>query len=98
MKTGDIDVESELSEFGFDSISLTGFANHVNEAYGLDLMPTVFFEHPTIRSFAGYMAETHRACVAAKLKLESTPKSEIVTVKEMEQEISAKEPKIVESS
>lgn len=57
----DVDVDAELSEFGFDSISLTGFANHVNHAHGLDLMPTIFFEHPTIRRFARHLVQAHQA-------------------------------------
>ena len=44
----DIDLDSELSEYGFDSISLTELANRLNSEFDLDLMPTLFFEFPTI--------------------------------------------------
>jgi len=55
----DVDLDAELSELGFDSISLTGLANHVNRAQGLELMPTIFFEHPTVRAFSRHLVEKH---------------------------------------
>ena len=67
VRRDDVDVEAELSEFGFDSITLTGLANHVNQAFGLELMPTIFFEHPTVRKFAKYLAGHHAQSLAAKL-------------------------------
>ena len=60
VKTEDLDVDAELSEYGFDSITLTEFANQLNKEHHLELMPTVFFEHPTIGSFAKYLANEHR--------------------------------------
>ncbi len=61
-----VDLDAELSDFGFDSLSLTGFANHVNQALALDLMPTIFFEHPTVRRFARYLVETHGQMLTEK--------------------------------
>ena len=55
MPADDIDVDAELSEFGFDSITLTMFGNILNERYGLTLAPTVFFEHPTLNGFAEHL-------------------------------------------
>ncbi|WP_434101681.1 SDR family NAD(P)-dependent oxidoreductase [Methylocaldum gracile] len=53
----DIHLETNISEYGFDSISYTTFANKINNIYGLELMPTVFFEHPTLASFSEYLTE-----------------------------------------
>src|SRR5262249_3972877 len=69
----DIDLDAELSEFGFDSISLTGLANHVNRALDLELMPTIFFEHRSVRSVAAYLVEKHGATVARKWTSASEP-------------------------
>ena len=44
--------DTELNEYGFDSISLTQFANKLNQEYKLELTPTIFFEYPTLHSFA----------------------------------------------
>ena len=55
----DVDIDVELSDFGFDSISLTQFGNSLNEQYQLSLTPTIFFEYPSIKRFAGYLATEH---------------------------------------
>jgi acyl transferase domain-containing protein/enoyl-CoA hydratase/carnithine racemase/acyl carrier protein/SAM-dependent methyltransferase len=90
VKSDDIDVDAELSEFGFDSISLTGFAKHVNEAWGLKLMPTVFFEHATLRRVAGHLMAEHAGEMAAKLEIGKAdqgtePRPEAPAAKESEE-------------
>ncbi|MCP4722237.1 MAG: SDR family NAD(P)-dependent oxidoreductase, partial [Desulfobacteraceae bacterium] len=66
LRIEDLDVDAELSEYGFDSITLTDFANKMNQEYKLELTPTVFFEYPTIESFARYLSEEHQAVFAEK--------------------------------
>src|SRR5262249_10483475 len=51
-------------EYGFDSITFTEFANHLNQTYELDLAPPLFFEHSTIESLARYLQTTHAAALA----------------------------------
>ncbi|SEF27498.1 Methyltransferase domain-containing protein, partial [Variovorax sp. NFACC28] len=69
----EVDPEAELSEFGFDSITLTAFANAINEKYGLELTPTVFFEHPTLAGLGKHLMHEHRAELAGKLGGQSRP-------------------------
>ncbi|MCP4270801.1 MAG: SDR family NAD(P)-dependent oxidoreductase, partial [Gammaproteobacteria bacterium] len=57
----DIDLEGELNEYGFDSITLTDFANRLNEKYHLELAPTLFFEYSTIGTLAEYLAREHKS-------------------------------------
>ncbi|WP_043149565.1 acyl carrier protein, partial [Pseudogulbenkiania ferrooxidans] len=49
LKLGDDDYSTDtmLLNLGFDSIGLTAFANAINEAYGLEVNPVLFFEYPT---------------------------------------------------
>ena len=68
----DMDIDAELSEFGFDSITLTEFANKLNPRFDLDLTPTIFFEHPTIRRFAGYLLKEHRDRLASAIGVAET--------------------------
>lgn len=63
----DLDVERELSEYGFDSITFTDLAHRLNRRYGLELTPTIFFDHPTISGFAQVLAEKHGRAVARQL-------------------------------
>ena len=60
----DIAGDENLSEYGFDSITLTELGNNLNEAYGLTLLPTVFFEHTTLLSLSRYLAEYYPDQVA----------------------------------
>jgi polyketide synthase PksN len=55
----DLDVETEFSEYGFDSITLTTFSNELNRRYHLDLMPTIFFEHSSIKKLAKYLSDNY---------------------------------------
>jgi len=67
----DLDPLAELSEFGFDSISLTHFANSLNKAWNLALMPTVFFEHPTIRRVTSHLIAEHPAVMHTHFEVPS---------------------------
>ena len=62
-----LDVDTELGEFGFDSIVMTTFAGRVNEALGLGLSPADFFEYSTLRQLSEHIGETetHSAPPAA---------------------------------
>ncbi|TMM37903.1 MAG: SDR family NAD(P)-dependent oxidoreductase, partial [Actinobacteria bacterium] len=55
----EVELSDDLMETGFDSISLTELINQVNEAYGLDLLPTVLFECANLRAFAEYLVRHH---------------------------------------
>ncbi|UMR34190.1 SDR family NAD(P)-dependent oxidoreductase [Paenibacillus polymyxa] len=59
VKLEDIDAYVELSEYGFDSILLTQFANNINHLYRLELTPAVFFEYTTLHDFCRYLVEEY---------------------------------------
>ncbi|MGW8956313.1 SDR family NAD(P)-dependent oxidoreductase [Paenibacillus sp. NPDC055715] len=59
ISAGDIDVEDDISEYGFDSMSYTDLTERINQTYQLSLTPTVFFEHPSIHSFACYVCREY---------------------------------------
>ncbi|GAA2264340.1 hypothetical protein GCM10010145_44530 [Streptomyces ruber] len=69
----ELDPDVELSEYGLDSIVMSQLANQLNEALGLELMPTVLFEHPTLRAFSTHLVEDHGPAVAARLGPTRTP-------------------------
>jgi polyketide synthase PksM/polyketide synthase PksN len=69
----EVDPDAELSEFGFDSITLTAFANAMNEQFGLELTPTVFFEHPTLDALGVHLMHEHRAELAKRLGINPRP-------------------------
>ena len=66
MEIDAIDIDCELGEYGFDSISFTALSHRLNELFGLDLLPTIFFEHRTLGEFARYLVEHHREVFASR--------------------------------
>jgi acyl transferase domain-containing protein/tryptophanase/acyl carrier protein len=56
----DIDLDTILLDLGFDSIGLASFSNMVNDKYGLDITPVLFFEYPNLREIAKHLAQDHR--------------------------------------
>ena len=55
----EIDHDEAFNAYGFDSISLTEFANALNDQYDLSLTPAVFFEHECLNQLADWLAEAH---------------------------------------
>ncbi|AZM44515.1 [acyl-carrier-protein] S-malonyltransferase [Streptomyces sp. WAC 06738] len=58
--------ETELSELGFDSIRLIEFADLLRRDLGVDLTPSVFFEHFTLEAFARHLLTEHHDLVSAR--------------------------------
>ncbi|MDJ1631492.1 acyl carrier protein [Bacillus velezensis] len=55
----------EFNQYGFDSITLTEFANKLNDTYQLDLTPTVFL-NSTIQALAHHLAEDYQTQFAGE--------------------------------
>ncbi|TMC17447.1 MAG: SDR family NAD(P)-dependent oxidoreductase, partial [Chloroflexi bacterium] len=60
----EIDAATDLSEYGFDSITFTELANSLNQTYHLDLTPPLLFEHSSIERLALYLQTTYSAVLA----------------------------------
>ncbi|MED1915622.1 SDR family NAD(P)-dependent oxidoreductase [Bacillus thuringiensis] len=56
----DIEIHAELHEYGFDQIKLTEFTNKLNQAYELDLTPTVWVEYPTLFAVSQYLVDAYQ--------------------------------------
>lgn len=54
----------DISDYGFDSISITELVNKINDFYGLDLLPTNVFEYNTIQKFVDsvYQSNEQKLC------------------------------------
>ncbi|ASA19514.1 beta-ketoacyl synthase N-terminal-like domain-containing protein [Paenibacillus donghaensis] len=59
VSAGELDPDTELSEYGFDSIMLTELSNLLNSEYKLELTPAMFFDNPTIHRFAEYLIQEY---------------------------------------
>ncbi|CAM2067526.1 SDR family NAD(P)-dependent oxidoreductase [Sulfidibacter corallicola] len=50
-----LDPETEITAYGFDSVSLNAFAQKLGELYGLELTSALFFEYDTIAKIVGHL-------------------------------------------
>ena len=72
LKIQKVDIDKEMEQYGFDSISNTELANKINEEYKLEVMPTVFFEleQPTIRFLINYLCDKYPKALATYFEKE----------------------------
>ena len=61
----ELSLDAILLDLGFDSIGLTTFANAINERYGLDINPVLFFEYPSINAISDVLVAEHSDAVSA---------------------------------
>ncbi|ANU30635.1 polyketide synthase [Bacillus velezensis] len=75
----DIEADSELTEYGFDSIIFTEFTNLLNRTYQLELSPTIFFEFPTLRKLSGHLISEWKEAFSGleRESLKTAPKAGI---------------------
>ncbi|WP_434629665.1 SDR family NAD(P)-dependent oxidoreductase [Chromobacterium sp. CV08] len=59
------DPRRALREMGFDSITLKIYAKRLNESFGIDIAPSVFFTHDTIGGLADHLAAAFPRCLDA---------------------------------
>lgn len=52
-------LEAPLGELGLDSISIGELSNALNARFGLQLIPPLFFEHPTLASLGEFLLREH---------------------------------------
>jgi acyl transferase domain-containing protein/tryptophanase/acyl carrier protein/SAM-dependent methyltransferase len=57
LDAADLDPDRILLELGFDSIGLTTYANSINERYGLDITPVLFFDHASISALSAHLVQ-----------------------------------------
>ena len=83
----DIDVDTELNEYGFDSITLTQFSNKLNQKYKIELNPTIFFEYPTIHSFAEYLNEEYQEVFTSQFGVQTIVENLLPTLENKMEEV-----------
>jgi acyl transferase domain-containing protein len=65
----EISSTEKIGDYGFDSILLTRFSNELNAFYGLKLLPTIFYNYPTVDELSGFLTREFPENVRAKHEL-----------------------------
>lgn len=69
----DADMDTDLNQFGFDSLTFTTFGNRITEALHIDINPVVFFEYNTVRELSEHFFDAHREEIFAWYRREKQP-------------------------
>ncbi|MBU6399737.1 MAG: SDR family NAD(P)-dependent oxidoreductase, partial [Verrucomicrobia bacterium] len=72
----DLDPEVNLTEFGFDSITLKALAQKLSQQLGVDVSPSLFFAHPTMAALSRHLLEAHPAM--KEFERGPAPKAEVL--------------------
>jgi acyl transferase domain-containing protein/aryl carrier-like protein len=67
-----ISLDKNLSDFGFDSVSLVEFSNQLNRKYQLEITPAIFFEYPSLSAFSGHLLSDYYEAMARSYPGSST--------------------------
>jgi probable biosynthetic protein (TIGR04098 family) len=79
---------TELGDYGFDSILYTQFCNEINELYGLDITPTLFFNYPTLDELVTHLESNYALSAEDQQDNQENESIEISTVQEEEKKVS----------
>ncbi|MER5640638.1 acyl carrier protein [Kitasatospora sp. NPDC002227] len=52
-----IDPDEPLAEYGMDSVCALSLCGDLEEVFGLEVDQTLLWDHPTVRSLLGFLAE-----------------------------------------
>ncbi|KFE71837.1 SDR family NAD(P)-dependent oxidoreductase [Hyalangium minutum] len=64
---GTVNPRSELSGYGFESITILEFTQALNARYGTALSPALFYEHRTIEGYVRFLLSKHAATLLGTL-------------------------------
>jgi thioesterase domain-containing protein/acyl carrier protein len=65
-----LDIQTNLADVGFDSISLTEMAKLLSQYYGIQVTPSIFFGYSTIEEFKEYFLQEYSGELEAFYRLE----------------------------
>ncbi|KFF06343.1 SDR family NAD(P)-dependent oxidoreductase [Flavobacterium reichenbachii] len=64
--------EEEFGTYGFDSVSLTKFANELSQLYKLEITPTVFFNSSTVLDLTVHLIENYGIEIGLTYEIEKS--------------------------
>lgn len=63
LEESDLTIDSSIIDLGLDSISATEFASRINKRYTLNLLPSIFFEFTSLRSFSKHLQDSYSLAI-----------------------------------
>ncbi len=83
VEKNDMAPEEDMSEYGFDSVSLVEFSKRLSTRFDLEIMPAHFFELTSfsVKGLAKYLYETHRTRLLEYYRKNSNGKRPVAEAK-----------------
>lgn len=78
IKTEDLDIEQNLTDFGFDSINLSIFAKKIEKYLRVEVSPSIFFNYTTIQKLVEYFMENNREALRCFYERNEDTKPEVI--------------------
>ncbi|AJQ95776.1 SDR family NAD(P)-dependent oxidoreductase [Gynuella sunshinyii] len=79
---GVLEADEDLSSYGFDSISLSDFADRLNAEFDLGISPVLFFDHPTLSGLASALLERFGEQISRCLAVPQSQAQTLTTITE----------------
>jgi len=68
----ELDTDTDIREYGLDSISLTDYADKMNQHFDISVNPTLFYEFPNIQTLSEHLVERYGLKLTIQEKEEVT--------------------------
>lgn len=81
VKSEQVDPETDLRDYGLDSVSLTEYAELVEQKLQVNLEPTLLFQHPTLGALAAHLAKNFSGQLSTTIGSAAVISPEIVRAK-----------------
>lgn len=65
--------DTDMSEYGLDSVSLISFFGEINARYSLDLTPAIFFEYPSFNALCDFLCSDYAQQLEAYFRPQGSP-------------------------
>lgn len=65
---GDIEIDVDFGDYGFDSISFTELSNTLGDELCTPVSPTIFFEYSTVASLTEWLLTSHQAAAMRMIR------------------------------
>lgn len=63
IKDKDIDMNKNVNDYGFNSMSIVELTNKINEKYDLSLTPAIYFQYGTIKELSEYLCDEYKTII-----------------------------------
>lgn len=73
----EIDINANIGEYGFDSVTFVKFSDYLNEKYRIDINPTMFYSYTSVAAIAVHLLEEYKDSINETYQTDCCQKGEM---------------------